>query len=825
MLTFDYSGFGVVSMARKLFSSRSRLWAAIAAFSGALALVLPAVADGIKAGEAITNKATATYDDGTTNYNATSNTVEIKVAEVAGINAAAGTPTVPSIVSGGESEVTFTITNTGNDATQFAIPLPQLTNITDFEIFGTPEIVAANGVAKNVPLQPGVATGSYLGADGSIQIYPGSGAVGTVTVKVKVRAKAGATLGATTQVSLGDTANTTPLVLANAQDVPQTGAIANDLRTEDNALGATGESAIVGAPVNGIREAMATTTTAITVGARPQAFATILESVSGYNNNGTPSPFIDDKLTFAITLKVENPAAPTAGLTVTDLAGTSINLDGGPLDRILISNAIPAGTTLSTVNPTPAPGWTVVYTLSDGDTINALNAVWTTVRPTSGAITRIGYVKTGTVPKGTPVPGFSFEVAPNASFTGGSIASIAEVFGQSATGPVVPGTPTQIVYDQSGDRVSNNGLDGTDPNPVTNTTVGAPGITLGKADPSDPDPSSGIEADPTQKNTGSTPGGESTVFTIAGGILNGPNGAPTATGSPGNTNDDFTNKSLVLPPGADPTRQLTDLETLPVTFTNTLRNDSPAIQVITLVPKPPAIPGMIPPGTTVTIDPDGAGPGAPVVFTYDGAVYKLPVAAVPPTVTVPGNGTTNYTVEVNLPIVDQLKEFPFIITAFIDSDGDKLADTDEPTNQTIDRIYSGYLSLEKKARILEGTTEIVGFTDDANLLSPALRPGRMIEYQITYKNLSSAVVTGSVGSVALPAKNLTITEDGAAPPNTWFATTKDPVGTTNPGSAADTTGGVLTTVVNGTDIQTYVDKPPTVEPQTSGIFTFQRQVK
>ncbi|NJM45196.1 MAG: hypothetical protein HC860_02750 [Alkalinema sp. RU_4_3] len=231
--------------------------------------------------------------------------------------------------------------------------------------------------------------------------------------------------------------------------------------------------------------------------------------------------------------------------------------------------------------------------------------------------------------------------------------------------------------------------------------------------------------------------------------MNGPNGAPAATGSPGNTNDDFTNKSLVLPPGADPTRQLTDAETPPVTFNNTLRNDSPATQVITLVPTPPATPGAIPTGTTVTIDPDGTGPGAPVVFTYNGTVYTT--GGVPPTVTVPGGSTASYTVEVNLPIVDQLKEFPVMITAFVDLDGDKTPDTDEPTNQTIDRIYSGYLSLEKKAQIWDGSTIIVPFTSDTTLLSPALRPGRIIEYQITYKNLSSAAVVGS-GSVALSAR-------------------------------------------------------------------------
>ncbi|NJM45197.1 MAG: hypothetical protein HC860_02755 [Alkalinema sp. RU_4_3] len=486
----------------KRWGSHSRFLMTLVAIGGAFALVAPAIAEGIKAGEVITNKATATYDDGTTNYNATSNTVEIKVAEVAGINVAVGAPTVPSVVAGGESEVTFTITNTGNDATQFVIPMPKLTNITDFEIVGTPTVVAANGVTKNLPLQPGVPTGTYLGADGSIQVYPGTGNIGTVTITVKIKAKPGATLNATTFVSLGDTANTTPAVLANAQDVPQTGTIADDLRTEDNALGATGESTIAGAPVNGIREAMATTTTAITIGVRPQAFATILESVSGYNNNGTPSPFTDDKLTFAITLKNPDPAIIPPGLTPADLVATEIDLNGTKQDRILISNAIPAGTTLSTINPTPAPGWTVVYTLSDLDTVNALNAIWTDTRPTTGGITRIGYVKTGTVARNSTIPGFSFEVTPNATFAGGPIASIAEVFGQSGPGPVVPSTPTQIVYDQSGDNISNNGLEGTDPNPVTNPTVGPQESLRGKQTRMIPTPQAGSRPIPRPKIQG-----------------------------------------------------------------------------------------------------------------------------------------------------------------------------------------------------------------------------------------------------------------------------------------------------------------------------------
>jgi hypothetical protein len=791
--------------------------AVTAAIAGSLALVLPAIADGIKAGEAIKNKATATYSDGTTTYNATSNTVEIKVAEVAGITVAAIDPTTPTANSGETRDVIFTISNKGNDATQFSIPAPVINNPTDFLIL-TSTIISVNGTTTSIPLQPGVATGTYVPNGSLLPLDPaGAAGNGTVQVKVTIQVRPNATVGNTTKVSLGDT------TVPNDQNVPQAGTIANDVRTVDNADGAPGESAVNGAPVNGVQEAMATSGV-LTVGARPQAFATVLESVSGYTNSGTPSPYTDDKLTFAITVRADNPATPPTGLSVTDLNPTSIKLDGGPLPRILVSNAIPAGTTLSPTNPTPGAGWTVVYTLSDPATTDPLTADWTTVRPTTGIITRIGFVKTTVLTKGTSTTGFSFEVVPNGTFAGGPIASIAQVFGQSGPGPVVPGTPTQIVYDESGDNASNNGLDGIDPNPTTNPSVPT-GITKGIADPNDPDPSGGINADPTTKNTGTTPGGESTVFIIAGGLTNGPKAEPDAVG-PNNNNDDFTNKSfIVLPAGLDPGIQLTDAQTTAVTFENTVKNGSPVVQIVTLMPDKPAA-NTIPDGTKVTIDPDGSGPGAPVVFTLTGGVFTLPAGTFPPTVSVAGNGTMAYTVIVDLGgLADQLKDFPITITAFVDTDGDRTPDADEASNKTIDRVYTGYLKLLKEARILDGTTEKVAFTSDTTLLSAELRPGRIIEYRITYTNISSAAPTGST-SVTLPANSLTITEDGNAAPNTWFATTKDAVGTTNPGSASDlTAGAAITTTVNGTDIQTYVDTIATVAPQGTGMFLFRRQVK
>lgn len=91
-----------------------------------LAFPFIANAEGIKAGTTISNTATATYDDGKgTTVEATSNTVQVTVAEVAGIT---NTPVGVVDPNGGSYEVNdyldfkFKITNTGNSTTHFAIP-------------------------------------------------------------------------------------------------------------------------------------------------------------------------------------------------------------------------------------------------------------------------------------------------------------------------------------------------------------------------------------------------------------------------------------------------------------------------------------------------------------------------------------------------------------------------------------------------------------------------------------------------------------------------------------------------------------------------------
>jgi hypothetical protein len=188
---------------------------------------------------------------------------------------------------------------------------------------------------------------------------------------------------------------------------------------------------------------------------------------------------------------------------------------------------------------------------------------------------------------------------------------------------------------------------------------------------------------------------------------------------------------------------------------------------------------------------------------------------------------------VNLPDAPQLVGFPVPITAFIDVNRDGLP-AGEPSNITIDRVYTNYLKLEKKARLLEadGTTFVApadgSYTTDQTALSTSAKPGRIIQYQITYTNISE---TGGTDSVILPANNLVITEDGSTAPNTWFGMTTDPVyAGSGVGTAVDTPGaggtaGVITITAGGTDIKVYIDTISTVAPGKNGVFTFKRKIK
>lgn len=837
------------------------LLAATLAIGSTLPFAGPILAAGTAAGTSIKNTATGTFNDGGGgNYTTTSNEVTIDVLEVAGLALIAQTPINQAPNAGDTLYVDFVITNTGNDPTQFYIPgIATLSNTTAFSQNGQIQIVAVNGTtlgtAVNVPLTPaGDTTGNLLGTtganSGSLVPNPGTGNTGTITIRVPIKVLASATATSTLKVSLG---NTNPV---DGQNLDRSANVnTNDVYTVDNANGVGGETNAT-APSNGVREAMATSLP-ITVAARLQSFAAVLKAV-GYDNKTTPNILTDDVLTYKLALRVENPAIPPAGFVTSDLYGTQINVDSSTAKAyVLVSDAVPVGLQFSATNTITAPsGWVAVYT-QDPLTTSALAASWKTVRPTSGAaITRVGFIfdttaagiSKGSVGTGTTVTGFQFDLTPTGTFTGGQIANLAQAFGQSQPGIVAPGTATQIVYDESGDQSNNDGLDGTNPDPGSGgTSTNNGGISPGVADPATDGTDPGTGTDPT--NTGNTNkgadsgagsgskplGGEDTVYTIAATPLNGPLAQPAAVG-PTDTNDDFTNKSIVTPANLPPTTLLTDAQTLPFTFTNTAQNTSGGSQAISLLPTPPATTTALPDNTKVTITDPVTTTSATYNYTSVGGFAFVSgtggtSATVPVKLTIAGGATANYQVTVDLPAAPQFQGFPVPVTAFVDvnNDGSPAA---EPSNTTIDRLYTNYVTLDKAARMLEadGVTPVAGaagtFTTVQADLSAAASPGRVIEYRITYKNIST---TGGTNNVTLPANNLVITENGTTGANNWFAATLDSKfpGGIAVGSAIDA-GGVITVTTSGTptDIQEYKDTIATVAPGSAGgTFTFQRTIK
>jgi uncharacterized repeat protein (TIGR01451 family) len=215
-------------------------------------LILPSLAAPVPAGTTIENQATGTYVDTLNNdsVGAESNIVKITVGEVAGITVTPGS--ISGTVSAGNTVYySYTITNVGNDATQFYIP--ENARVTgngvqngDIQIIGydlngaTPVVLAA---ANYVNIGAGVATGdaNVLATNGIIQ--PG----GSVTIRVPVKVNTTAAVNDFITVLFGDTpeiasSTTTPKErLQNQAYIDETADQKYDVYTVDNINGATGE--------------------------------------------------------------------------------------------------------------------------------------------------------------------------------------------------------------------------------------------------------------------------------------------------------------------------------------------------------------------------------------------------------------------------------------------------------------------------------------------------------------------------------------------------------------------------------------------------------
>lgn len=472
---------------------------------------------------------------------------------------------------------------------------------------------------------------------------------------------------------------------------------------------------------------------------------------------------LGSNITYSTTLR-NNGARPVATQTLQ-------NAPAGSNTGIFVVVPIPVSTVLQSV-PAPGAGVTVLYSTSalgadpgpgDPPASGPLSSavVWTTTPPaTLSSTTRVAFrVNSGNpVTNGSVISGLDLVLTVQTGINASTpIWGIAEAFGRNNIG-----TPITDQSDNNAAQVANKG----DGNANFN------------------EPKFGV--DPLSATKGfQLP----TTLTQVGSVLLGPSGAPAAVG-PTNNNDDYTNKSVA--PAA--IAGLSHLDTLTgatsVDFVNTVQNTGNANDTFTFTAP------TVPAGFTVAISTNGGGS-----FTTlsGGGSTTLAVAF---------GASANVIVRVTAPSGSTvLQGFSTTIRA---TSGNSAGQS----NDTIDRLYTGFLKLLKSQTVINGTS--VGGPTDAV-------PGADIEYTITYSNIS--VGGGGAGCVNLVASNVVISEDGSAAPNNWAATTTQVLSP----APSDNNGGTITDgSTNGavTATTTFLkDAAGTVNPGVSKAFVFRRRIK
>jgi hypothetical protein len=276
-----------------------------------------------------------------------------------------------------------------------------------------------------------------------------------------------------------------------------------------------------------------------------------------------------------------------------------------------------------------------------------------------------------------------------------------------------------------------------------------------------------------------------TLLQQLGNVLIGPSGAPAAVGPGSSNNTDFTERSVntgiagVAPGGAT-----TALGS--VTFVNTVQNTGNANDTFTL--SAPTVPA----GFTVEIS--TAGLGGPYTDVSSGGTTTVAV---------------NYGASANIHVRVTAPAGKTVLTAFATVVRATSGITSTNSNETIDRLFTGFIRLTKSASTMDSTGNP----------GPAI-PGNHIEFVVTYENIMTAVVAGS-GNSSLSAENLTITENGGTGGNNWATFTTQVVG-----SASDVNNGPNAGQIAGDAAASNVltDTVSSLPAGASGTFRFKRRI-
>jgi hypothetical protein len=432
----------------------------------------------------------------------------------------------------------------------------------------------------------------------------------------------------------------------------------------------------------------------------------------------------------------------------------------GAFTGVYIVMPVPVDTVLSATNAFPAG---TLYTTSALSTAPEA-AVWTNTAPgTLSTVTRVAFNAGASLAATTCSASFPLIVTITTADATTPIYAIVDSFASNTIGTVL-----NDQSDSPGAQVTNRG--------DRNANFDEPRLGL----------------DPVDTGKGIR---QPTLLQQVGNVLIGPSGQPAATG-PGNSNNtDFTNRSVTtgiagVPPCAGPAIPACSTNAPGfVVFTNTVRNTGNSTDTFTLTAP------TVPVGFTVGVSTNAAGPFTTI--SGGGSFALAPLAR---------STDVNVYVRVDAPAVQQiLTGFDTIIQA-------ASGNTPANTNQTIDRLYTGFVRLDKTVSVV-----------DASGNPSATIPGATIVYQITYTNIMTAPAAGS-NSSALTATSLVITEDGSAGGNNWATYTTQ---VTAPAPSVSTAGGTVTDGAGNPVISTtnvLRGNVPNLAPGETGTFQFRRLI-
>jgi hypothetical protein len=437
---------------------------------------------------------------------------------------------------------------------------------------------------------------------------------------------------------------------------------------------------------------------------------------------------------------------------------TSMTL--GTFSGIYIVMPVPVDTVVSATNAFPAG---TLYTTSALSTAPEA-AVWTNTAPGSlSTVTRVAFNAGASLAPATCSPSFTLIVGITTSDATTPIYAVVDSFASNTIGTVLTDQS-----DSPGAEFTNRG--------DRNADFDEPRLGL----------------DPVNSGKGIR---QPTLLQQVGNVLIGPSGQPAATGPGGSNNTDFTNRSVTtgiagVPPCAGPVNLACSTTASGfIIFTNTVRNTGNSTDTFTLTAP------TVPLNFTVGVSTNAAGPFTTI--SGGGSFALAPLAR---------NADATVYVRVDALAGQQiLTGFDSIIQA-------TSGNTPASTNQTINRLYTGFVRLDKTATVV-----------DASGNPSATVPGATIVYQITYTNIMSVPAAGS-NSSALTATNLVITEDGSAGGNNWATYTTQ---VTAPAPSVSSAGGTVTDgagnpVTSTTNV--LRGNVPSLAPGDTGTFSFRRLI-